>query len=104
MARAVVSRSARLLREAEISTVGLVSNMTELVCPDCGNRTPLYEEDGERRLAAESGLEEWARIPFDPALASATDRGEPLSVSDPSAETAVAFARLARRLMSELDG
>jgi ATP-binding protein involved in chromosome partitioning len=101
MARAVVSRSARLLREAGVARVGLVSNMTELVCPDCGKRTPLYQEDGGRRLAEESGLEEWARIPFDPVLASATDRGDPLAVSDRSPETARAFGRLARRLLDE---
>lgn len=103
MARAVVARSARLLREAGVPKVGLVSNMTELVCPDCGRRTPLYHEDGERRLAAESGLDEWARIPFDPALASATDRGRIPVGAAGSSETALSFAGLAQRLLSELD-
>jgi ATP-binding protein involved in chromosome partitioning len=104
MARAVVSRSARLLREAGVETVGLVSNMTELVCPDCGRRTPLYHEDGERRLAAESGLEEWARIPFDPRLASTTDGGEPVVLAHPASESARALAGLARRLLEEVAG
>lgn len=102
MARAVVSRSARLLREAGLQRVGLVSNMTELVCPDCGRRTPLFHEDGERRLAAESGLEEWARIPFDPAFATATDCGRIAGGSAGGPATTLAFTGLARRLSREL--
>ena len=102
MARAVVSRSARMLREAGVEKVGIVSNMTDLVCPDCGRRTPLYHEDGERRLAAETGLDEWARIPFDPAFATATDRGRISEGSAGGAETAHAFDALAQRLLKEL--
>lgn len=102
MARSVVARSARLVREAGVPAVALVSNMTELVCPDCGRREPLYREDGARRLARDTGLEEWARVPFDPRLASATDGGRPLVLSDPDAEAARAFGGLAERLSLEL--
>lgn len=101
MARAVVARSARLLGEAGART-GLVTNMTELVCPDCGRRTPLYQDDGARRLAADTGLDEWARIPFDPRLATATDGGEPLALTDPRAEASRALTSLARRLLEEV--
>lgn len=103
MARAVVTRSVRLVQEAGVPAVGLVSNMTELVCPDCGRREPLFLEDGARRLAEETGLEEWARVPFDPRLATATDGGRPLVLSDPDAEAARAFTDLAARLVRELE-
>lgn len=103
MARAVVARSARLLREAGVSTVGLVANMTEHVCPDCGRRTPLHVDDGARRLAEDTGLETWARIPFDPLLAAATDRGRSLALDDPSSPAGVAYAELADRLVEALD-
>lgn len=102
MARAVVARSARLLREAGVRT-GLVTNMTDLVCPDCGRRTPLYREDGARRLAADAGLEEWARVPFDPRLATATDGGEPLVLAHPGTEAGRALSDLAARLLEEVE-
>lgn len=102
MARAVVTRSARLVREADVPAIGLVSNMTELVCPDCGRREPLYRDDGARRLAEETGLEEWARIPFDPRLATATDGGRPLVLSDPDTGAARALEGLAERLAREV--
>lgn len=102
MARAVVARSARLLREAGVPRVGLVANMTEHVCPDCGRRTPLYLEDGAARLASEAGLEIVARIPFDPRLASSTDGGAPLAASEPDGPAGRAFAALADHVEESL--
>ncbi len=78
MSRFVVSKSVRMVRRAEPRAIGLVANMTEFVCPDCGSRTPLFPGEGDGALAETSGLEIWGRIPFDPRLGGATDRGSPL--------------------------
>mgnify|MGYP001100830409 CR=1 FL=1 len=76
-ARAVVARSLRLARELGADPVGLVANMTARVCPECGHAEPLYDADGARRLADETGAALWAEIPFEPALARETDAGRP---------------------------
>ncbi len=78
MSRFVVSRSVRQVRDASPDALGLVANMTEFVCPDCGHATNLFPGRGEDALASGSELEVWARIPFDPRLGSETDRGRPL--------------------------
>lgn len=97
MARAVVARSIRLLREAGVPHLALVENMTEHVCPDCGHRSALYPPD-EEETAPHPDLETWARIPFDPRLAATTDRGRPLAADEPDGPAGRAFAGLADRL------
>ncbi|HUP02092.1 MAG TPA: P-loop NTPase [Gemmatimonadota bacterium] len=77
MAGAVVARSVRLARETGAQEIGLVANMTAYRCPHCGVEEPLYAADGARALAEAAGLELWAEIPFEPALAAATDAGRP---------------------------
>lgn len=103
MARSVVSRSLRLVREERPGTVGLVANMTELVCPDCGTATVLFPGNGHRELAAEQGMELWGEIPFDPTLGATTDRGRPVVAARPGAPSARALSELALRLADELD-
>ena len=98
MSRSVVARSIRLVREAGVPTMALVCNMSEYLCPDCGGRHPLFRGDGARRLSEESGYPIWAKIPFDPNLGEATDRGRPLLLDDPEGEVSQAFGALARRL------
>lgn len=102
-ARAAVARSARLAREAGIPKLALVANMTAWRCPDCGHATALYEADGARRLAGETGLPLWGDIPFDPRLARATDAGRPFVRIEPDAPASRALLDLAARLLSEVE-
>jgi ATP-binding protein involved in chromosome partitioning len=101
MSRSVVARSVRLAREAGVSTLALVANMTEYLCPDCGSRHPLFPGEGADRLAESSGLPIWARIPFEPRVGEATDRGRPWVMDDPEGEVARAFRELADRVVEK---
>lgn len=97
VAHAVVARSATLVREAGVGSVGLVGNMSGYAAPGSDEVLPLFSAAGVHALAEATGLEVWAEIPFDPELGARTDAGEP-----PGAEHAGragrAFAELAGRL------
>ncbi len=103
IARFVVAKSARLLKEAGVETVGLVVNMSAFLDAD-GAVRPLFAADAGEQLAAESGLPVWAEIPFEPALAMSTDRGAPIVLAQPESASARALAALADRLPSTAEG
>ena len=98
MSRAVVSRALTKVEAAGVPVIGLVSNMTEYVCPDCDARHPLFPGDGAERLARESGVEIWARVPFDPRLGATTDRGWPMVLERPGSAVALEIEALADRV------
>jgi ATP-binding protein involved in chromosome partitioning len=95
----VVARTTRLLAGTGVGRVGLVVNMAVYHCPHCGRAAPLFDAGGPPVPALP--LEAWAEIPFDPALAGATDRGLPLVLADPDAPGARALVALAERLQRE---
>lgn len=97
-ARSVVRRSVRLVQERSDGVMGLVANMTTHQCPSCGHAAPLFQSDGARKLAADTGAELWAEIPFDPALASDTDAGRPPVLAAPPTAAARALLSLADRV------
>jgi len=94
IARFVVAKSARLLREAGLDGIGIVANMT--------GRLETGAADGARALADETGIAIWADIPFDARLAVCTDRGEPWVLASPDAPASRAFDALAERLLNTL--
>jgi ATP-binding protein involved in chromosome partitioning len=100
MSRRVVARSARYLREAGLERVSLVVNMSEHLCSSCGHSTPLYPGDGGDALAADTGLEVWARIPFDAELAESTDHGAPWVLESPDSAASRALRGLAERVVA----
>ncbi len=94
-AQGVVARALTYVREARVARVGVVRNMDGITCQQCGTVTPLFAD------ASATQHEEtlWASLPFDPAAAEATDRGDPLP--RPSALHS-AFAAFADRVCTEL--
>lgn len=97
----VVARSARMLADAGVTRVGMVANMTAYRCACCGSVAPLYAGDGLARLSERAGLETWGEIPFDPELASATDRGRAPVLDRPLSPAAASLIALAERLETE---
>ena len=100
MSRAVVARSLTQVREAGVESVGLVANMTEYVCPGCGDRHPLFPGDGVQRLAREAGVDIWADVPFDPRMGASTDQGAPAVLAVPDSPASAGIRQLADRVVS----
>jgi ATP-binding protein involved in chromosome partitioning len=88
----VVRRSITAARDARTPILGLVENMAGLFPgPDVG------------ALATTAGVRLLGRVPFDPALAAASDRGEPFVTASPNAAAARALAAIARDVRAALE-
>ncbi len=71
----VVEKAVKMAEMMNIPIVGVVENMSYLLCPDCGKEIPLFGQ-GKTQAAAEAhGLKLLARMPIDPKLAELTDAG-----------------------------
>jgi ATP-binding protein involved in chromosome partitioning len=91
VAHLVVRKSITVARAAPAPVLGLVENMTGMF-PGVGADT----------LAHESGVPLLGRVPFDPALAAAADRGEPYVAAAPTAAAARALTAIAERVREAL--
>lgn len=76
----VVKKSISLARESGTPLLGLVENMAGYVCLQCGAIGALFDGPGGERTAAQAGISFLGRVPFDPRLAAAADRGRPFVV------------------------
>ena len=83
--------------------LGLVENMTHLVCPHCGKKVELYPSGGVEGFAKQRELEVLARVPFEPQIARLSDEGKPVVVAAPESDTAKAFLALADKVCSLLE-
>ncbi len=72
----VVSKAVNMAKTMEIPIIGLVENMSYVVCPDCGKKIEVFGKSKTEETAKEQGLELLARVPFCQEVASLTDKGE----------------------------
>jgi len=71
----VVEKAVKMAEMMNIPIVGIVENMSYLLCPDCGKEIPLFGQGKTQAAADAHGLKLLARMPIDPKLASLTDAG-----------------------------
>ena len=71
----IVSKAVKMAEMMDIPVLGIVENMSYLKCPDCGSEIPVFGVSKIEEIAAEHGLDVLGRIPIDPKLAAACDKG-----------------------------
>lgn len=71
----VVEKAVKMAEMMKIPIVGVVENMSYLLCPDCGKEIPLFGEGKTQAAAAAHNLPLLARMPIDPNLAQLADQG-----------------------------
>lgn len=72
----IVGKSVNMARKMNIPTLGLVENMSYLLCPDCGKKIPVFGESKAMEIADAFYIPSFASMPLDPNFVSMCDRGE----------------------------
>ena len=71
----VVEKAVKMAERMDIPIVGVVENMSCLLCPDCGKEIPLFGVGKTQAAADAHGLKLLGRMPLAPQLAALTDAG-----------------------------
>ncbi len=72
----VVKKAIKMARMLEVPILGMVENMSGLLCPHCGKPVELFGPSQARTVAEETGIRLLGTIPLDPELSRLGDRGE----------------------------
>jgi Mrp family chromosome partitioning ATPase/predicted Fe-Mo cluster-binding NifX family protein len=80
-----VRKAINFCRKVGMPILGLVENMSGLVCPRCGEEIPLYSKGGGLKTAQAMHVPFLASLPFDLKVVQGSDTGKPvLDSSDDS--------------------
>lgn len=98
-----VRKAINFLQYADASILGVVENMSGLVCPNCGVEISLFKKGGGQQLAKTYGLRFLGAIPLDPATVVAADLGEPVVSLKTDSAAKKAFSHLADEIIQACD-
>jgi len=87
-----VRRCVSFCNALSLPVVGIVENMSGLICPHCGERINLFKTGGGQALAEEMNVPFLGRIPIDPQIVASGDSGTPFVQAFPDSAAAKAFA------------
>lgn len=98
LARIDAARGFEMFNTLNVEVMGVVSNMSRHVCPDCGHESHIFGENTIEEEVERLDTELLGDIPLDPAVRKGGDRGEPIVVGEPESSTTESFLQVARRV------
>jgi Mrp family chromosome partitioning ATPase len=103
LAIADVRRCISFCRAVSLPVIGIVENMSGLVCPKCGERIDVFMTGGGKALAHEMGVALLGTVPIDPEIAASGDAGTPFVETHGDESSRAAFAEIVRAIVVRRD-
>jgi len=95
VAVADVRRNLHLFRQVGIPVLGVIENMSYLLCGHCGQPTPIFGSGGGQQLSKELQAPLLGQIPIDPQICTGGDAGKPLILAGSDSITSQTFQQIA---------
>ena len=70
-------KAIKFIEKLEIPVIGIIENMSGMICPHCGDTIDLFGRGGGEKAAQELGVPYLGSIPLDPEMVKAGDEGRP---------------------------
>ena len=71
----IVEKAVNMAKMMDVPVLALVENMGYITCPDCGKEIRVFGESHIDEIAQKHGVATVAKLPIDPQLAAACDKG-----------------------------
>jgi len=89
-------RAVNMAKKLQIKKIGVVENMSGLICPHCGKTIDFFGTGGGEKMAKEMGVTFLGRVPMELSTRQSGDAGTPVVVENPDSETGKAFLEIAK--------
>ncbi len=96
-------KALKMFEKVEVAVLGIVENMAQHVCSNCGHVEHLFGQGGGQAMAATYGVPLLGSLPLDIRIREQADAGEPVVVAAPDSAVAQAYRDVAAALVAELD-
>ena len=97
-----VRKSISFAKAVNLRVLGVIENMSGLVCPHCGKAIDVFKVGGGENAAKELGLPFLGRIPLDPRIVVGGDSGKPFVLEHPDSPATKAFQAVVKALQAQL--
>ena len=94
-------KAVHMFNQVKVPILGIVENMSYLVCPHCNERVDVFSTGGGERTAREMKVNFLGALPLDPAVRAGGDTGKPVALRDGDAHGNV-FRELAQRTIERI--
>ena len=98
-----VRRGINMFRKLNVPVLGIVENMSYMVCPHCGYELDIFSRGGGEKMAERFKVPFLGAVPIDPEIRKGGDEGTPIVISNPQSPSAKAFMQIAEKILKAIE-
>lgn len=91
-----------MFAKTQVPILGIVENMSQFICPHCGQGSDIFGHGGARHEAEKLGVPLLAEIPLDMAVRELSDAGNPIVWAQPDSDIARRYTAMAGAVIDQL--
>ena len=103
VSQAVVKKAVTFARQMNVPILGIVENMSGMVCPHCGEMIDVFSKGGGAKVSEEMNVELLGSIPMDPRVALNSDSGVPFIYASPESPAATIFKDIVSKVEDKVE-
>jgi ATP-binding protein involved in chromosome partitioning len=92
-----------MFRKLNVPVLGVVENMSYLICPHCKSEVDIFSKGGGKRMSQKFDVPFLGEIPIDPEIRKGGDEGHPIILSNPESPAAKAFMEIAQKVLKTIE-
>ncbi len=96
-------KSVNFAKLLKVPVIGIIENMSGLICPRCGKGIDLFKVGGGEKAATDMEVEFLGRIPIEPAIVDSTDQGKPFIRSWANSSTAGIMEEIVGKVIEKVE-
>jgi ATP-binding protein involved in chromosome partitioning len=97
-------KAAKFVEKLGVPVIGVIENMSGMVCPHCGEAIDVFSRGGGKKAAVDMGVPYLGAIPLDPAMVKAGDEGTPMILQHTGSLTGKAVEVVMENLVKQVEG
>jgi ATP-binding protein involved in chromosome partitioning len=95
-------KAVHMFNQVKVPILGIVENMSYLICPHCSERVDVFSTGGGERTAREMQVNFLGALPLDPAVRKGGDTGNPVALQNGNDSHGAVFRELAQKMVDRI--
>ena len=96
-------KAAKFIEKLDLPVIGIIENMSGMICPHCGEVINLFSTGGGKKAAEDLGVPFLGAIPLDPEMVKAGDEGRPYILRHADSPTWKAVDLVMEHLVAQIE-
>ncbi|MFA5347867.1 MAG: Mrp/NBP35 family ATP-binding protein [Methanoregula sp.] len=96
-------KAVKFIEKLELPVIGIIENMSGMICPHCGETINLFSKGGGKKAAEDLGVPYLGAIPLDPEMVKAGDEGRPFILQHAESPTRKAVDGVMENLVKRVE-